>query len=240
MNKSYLTHLLSFLAGAVVIYFTGNLLVFKEDSNNVNIELNSKVTDLSSQTNEDNTGHSSEDSNYLTSQSQLRMKIAQLEALLAKGKENRMPITEVEDPSETETATETSQLQKMSYTDFEHSMKTSFTDQFKGVVLQFEGKRLEDIKKSYQSSSDKNEWSAEYENRLASYVTENDINGDHFIQSLDCNSSICRLEVNTNDSQNWDQLYSALTRETWYESITIQEKSDYPGNVIYYLPSMKN
>ena len=132
------------------------------------------------------------------------------------------------------------QLKTMNMQTFEESMKTRFTDQFKGVVLQLEGQRLEDIKQSYNNSNQKNEWSNQYENSIANFLAAHDENGDHYLQSLNCNTNVCRLEVNTNDSDNWNRLYAKMTNEPWYKSITVQEKSEYPGNVIYYLPSLNN
>jgi hypothetical protein len=132
------------------------------------------------------------------------------------------------------------ELRTMNMQTFEESMKTQFTNQFKGVVLQLEGQRLEDIKQGYASSNEKNEWSNQYENSIAEFLATQDMNGDHYLQSLDCNTNVCRLEVNTNDTNSWNRLYAKMTNQTWYKSITVQEKSEYPGNVIYYLPSLNN
>ncbi len=131
-------------------------------------------------------------------------------------------------------------LRTMNMATFEESMKTKFTDQFKGVVLQLEGQRLDDIKQSFDQSNEKNEWSNQYENSIANFLADHDVNGDHYLQSLSCNTNVCRMEVNTNDTESWNKLYARMTNEAWYKSITIQEKSDYPGNLIYYLPSLNN
>jgi hypothetical protein len=130
-------------------------------------------------------------------------------------------------------------LKNMSYDDFENSMKESFTNRFKNVVLEMSDE-LESVKSSFEQSSETNEWSSNYEGLISNYLAEHNDNGDHFVQSLSCNTRICRLEVNTNDASSWDSLYAGMTSESWFESLTIQEKSDYQGNVIYYLPSFNN
>ncbi len=133
-----------------------------------------------------------------------------------------------------------SKLKKMTMKDFEESMKTSFVDRFKGVILELSGSELDNMKKSFTASSDKNDWSNKFESSISNFLTENDPNGDHFIQGLSCNTNICRLEVNTNNSESWDTLYASMTQQPWYNTITLQENSDYPGSRIYYLPSINN
>ena len=124
--------------------------------------------------------------------------------------------------------------------DFEESMKSSFVDRFKGVILEISGKELESMKNAYNATSDKNEWSNKIESSISSFLAENELEGEHFIQGLNCNTSICRLEVNTNNNETWNTLYASMAQEPWYDTITMQENSDYPGNHIYYLPSINN
>lgn len=161
----------------------------------------------------------------------------ELNASLLTAKNQSTTINQPEPNSESESE---AKLTTMNMQTFEESMKTQFTDQFKGVVLQLEGQQLKDIKQSFDQSSEKNEWSNQYENSIANFLATHDENGDHYLQSLNCNTRVCRLEVNTNDSDNWNSLYAKMTNEPWYQSITVQEKSEYPGNVIYYLPSLNN
>lgn len=132
------------------------------------------------------------------------------------------------------------QLKKMSMQDFEESMKDSFVERFKGIVLELSGNELKAVKESYSNSSDKNDWSYQYENSIAHFLTENDRNGDHFIQTINCNTKVCRLEINTNNDESWNTLYASMTLQNWYKTITVEENSDYPGNHIYYLPSIDN
>jgi len=136
--------------------------------------------------------------------------------------------------------TKNTPLKKMSMQDFEESMKDSFVDRFKGIVLELSGSELEAIKKSFSDSSDKNDWSYLYENSIANFLSENDLNGDHIVQTISCNTQICRLEINTNNDESWSSLYASMTQQPWYKTITVEESSDYPGNHIYYLPSIEN
>lgn len=131
-------------------------------------------------------------------------------------------------------------LKKMSMQDFEESMKDSFVNRFKGVVLELSGNELEAVKKSYSNSTDRNDWSNNYENSIASFLAENDLNGDHFVQTINCNTQVCKLEINTNNDETWSRLYASMTLQPWYKTITVEENSDYPGNHIYYLPSIEN
>lgn len=132
------------------------------------------------------------------------------------------------------------QLKRMSMEDFEQNMKDSFVDRFKGIILEIDGEQLESMKKSFNSSSDKNEWSNQYESDISEYLAANNPNGEHFVQELSCNTNICRLEINTNDDESWNSLYASMTEQAWYKTITLEENSGYPGNHIYYLPSINN
>jgi len=131
-------------------------------------------------------------------------------------------------------------LKKMTFKDFENSMKESFTERFKGVVIELSGEKLNDIKNAFSQSQNTDNKSVQYENSISNFLAENNTNGDHFIQSLRCNTHICRLEVNTNNNESWNTVYASMTQQSWYESITVQEASEYPGNIIYYLPNINN
>ena len=242
LTQKLTSHLIAFLAGAIIIYWASPFEAKLPESEESDKHEQSPfiAADLQTGKGAENTALQRDDKLQVA---QLKNQIKVLEKKLRSlsnisVKDNLkdvIPNTEKQTHQQ-----EAPGLKTMSMEDFESSMKTSFTDQFKGVVLELEGKRLEDVKSSFTASIEKNEWSNEYENSIANYLSEHDQNGDHYLQSLSCNVSVCRLEVNTNDSEQWNLLYARMTRESWYESITIQEKSDYPGNVIYYLPSFRN
>jgi len=129
-------------------------------------------------------------------------------------------------------------LKVIGFKEFEEEMKESFLNRFKGVILQLKGHELDMFKNSFTLSNETNEWSSVFESSVTSFLTDNNNNGDHFIYSLSCKTTICRLEVNTNNLDSWNSLYASMTYQPWYESITIQENSDYPGNIIYYLQNL--
>ena len=131
-------------------------------------------------------------------------------------------------------------LKKMSMKDFEESMKDSFVDRFKGIVLEISGEELDAMKKTFSETNERNEWSNRYEESIANFFADNDRDGEHFIQSINCNTKICRLEINTNNDATWNTLYASMTEEPWYKTITLEEDTGYPGNHVYYLPSIDN
>ncbi|MEP1740931.1 MAG: hypothetical protein ABJI60_20920 [Kangiellaceae bacterium] len=242
--KIFITHLVAFLVGVIV---TALLLINRADVSLSKPQDNDSQSHLSNENFSQNTAATkvktySSDKDQLIEQQALEIERLtravqsvreELNASLLAAKKNS--------PSDSGSKEQTeAPLRTMNMQTFEESMKTQFTDQFKGIVLQLEGQRLEDIKQSYNNSSEKNEWSNQYENSIANFLAAHDENGDHYLQSLNCNTNVCRLEVNTNDADNWNSLYAKMTNESWYQSITVQEQSDYPGNVIYYLPSLNN
>lgn len=236
MNK-LITHTIALLLGAFVVFiFNRQSEAIKTSVSILNDDQEStstRVQDTQSTYAPINSLETSvSDQNVIES---LRFEISQLKNQLA-----NEPNDNIEQQSTTQISQSEETVKKMTMKDFENQMKSSFTDQFKGVVLEMTGDRLDAIKASYNSTSEKNEWSNQYENQIANYLNENDHSGDHFLQSLNCNINVCRLEVNTNDEQGWDSVYAGMMKEPWYKSITIQENSDYPGYVVYYLPSFEN
>jgi len=242
LTQKLTTHLIAFLAGAIFFYWIDPFEAKPPEirGSDKDERLTFITADIQTGKGTENTSFQN-DNNLQVAQLKSQIKILEKKLRYFSNISVKDNLKDVTPNTEKQThQQEAPGLRTMSMEDFESSMKTSFTDQFKGVVLELEGKRLEDVKSSFTTSIEKNEWSNEYENSIANYLSEHDQNGDHYLQSLSCNVSVCRLEVNTNDSEQWNSLYARMTRESWYESITIQEKSDYPGNVIYYLPSFRN
>lgn len=239
-----MTHFVTFLSGALLAY------LFFQHEPPTRVKSDYSLTNTSEVQNPLMAESHSEEKDYLQIIVAKDKEITKLKSQLSNfiSKQLKQPTSnnnenleiQLAEETDQETNQETSSLKKMSFQDFEETMKDSFSDRFKGIILELSGKKLDDIKRSFQQSSDSNEWSVQYEDSIAAFLQENDLNGDHFIQSLSCNPSVCRLEVNTNNPESWNSLYASMTEQEWYESITIQENSDYPGNVIYYLPSFRN
>jgi len=126
-------------------------------------------------------------------------------------------------------------LTKMNIEDFNNMMQKSILSRSRSIILQFDNNRIEELKKDFENLPAPDEWSTNYQDKISQFITENDNSGDLFINSVDCRISLCRLEVNTNGSQQWEELYLKMSQQAWFQSVTIQEKTDYPDTIIYYL-----
>lgn len=242
MKGNLLTHLLAFALG-----ITASYIVFSYTTNTTTQENKDETMILSESL--DTEDSPMEKTNNFQDYQQLiddkNSQIAQLKrqlSTISKAPSTVMQSDKGDDQKDqlAESNKNNSRLKKMTFEDFEDSMKESFTDRFKGVVIELSGEKLDDIKQAFSQSDETNEKSVQYENSISNFLAENNSDGDHFIQSLRCNTHICRLEVNTNNNDSWNVVYGSLTQQSWYESITIQEASEYPGNIIYYLPNMNN
>ncbi|TQV86876.1 hypothetical protein [Aliikangiella coralliicola] len=138
--------------------------------------------------------------------------------------------------SKNETENPPKELQTLSMDDFQNKMKDQFVEQFRGYAIELSDEQLDSVKKTFETSSEKANWNAEYENRITDYIQEADSNGLHFIDELTCNQNMCRLKVQSNEPKNWQQIYSSMTQQKWYNTMTLIEKTDEPGQFIYYIP----
>lgn len=244
LMKNLITHFVAFLLGvaltAGLIMKTSNLAQLNSQNENTPQQPQDELQSFNSGTKLSNTKGADKDILIQQQAQEIERLTRRIHAVSEELNASLFANNHQSKPAKSPEGESEAQLRTMNMQTFEESMKTQFTDQFKSVVLQLEGERLEDIKQSYNNSSEKNEWSNQYENSIANFLATHDENGDHYLQSLNCNTNVCRLEVNTNDSDNWNSLYAKMTNESWYQSITVQEKSEYPGNVIYYLPSLNN
>jgi len=243
LKGNWVTHITTFMLGILTTY---TVVHFSTNQSNLMIPINA-FEDNSFSEHLPPSNNSIVESSNIPNCCQIMDKkdrqIARLKVLLSSDSKNLQEIVQqnkIDDPQKQLTKTKSTSLKKMTFKDFEDSMKVSFTDQFKGIVIELSGDKLDDLKNAFSQSDETNEQSIQYENAILNFLAENNASGDHFINSLRCNTHICRLEVNTNDNESWSTTYAAMTQESWYASITIQEESDYPGNIIYYLPRMNN
>ncbi|MDQ7048133.1 MAG: hypothetical protein Q9M92_00785 [Enterobacterales bacterium] len=131
-------------------------------------------------------------------------------------------------------------LTKMNIEDFNNMMQESIVSRSRSIILQFDDKRIAELKEDFDKLQFSDEWSINYQDKMSQFITENDSSGDLFINTINCRTSICRLEVNTSNLQFWEALYLNMSQQSWFQSITIQENTDYPDTIIYYLIKQEN
>ncbi len=130
----------------------------------------------------------------------------------------------------------TTSLEAISLEDFEKQIKDQFVNKFKGYAIELKGEQLTRVKESLEKDATKAEWNAEYENNITAFISDSDPNGLHFVDEMSCNQSMCRLKVQSNDTEHWKKLYHQMTNQSWYNSITLTEPSSDPSIFIYYIP----
>lgn len=133
-------------------------------------------------------------------------------------------------------ADEPEKLKTMSMKEFEDDIKNKFLNRFRGYAITLEKEQLKDIKTSFEAQQARSSWSAEYENYISDYMSKANPDNLHFIEELSCNKSMCRLKVESNNLDNWETIYSQMTQQNWYNSITFIERSNDPNRFTYYIP----
>lgn len=166
-----------------------------------------------------------------------QLKIAELEDLL---KRKNVKTAALQLSNSQDILKEPQAIETLSMQDFENKMKDQFLERFKGFAIELEGERLDSIKKEFNKDSTKSNWNADYENNINAFIQDNDPHRLHYIDELNCNSNMCRLKVNTNQPNNWQQLFLRMTQQAWYHSITLSEKSGDPSIFIYFITKPQN
>ncbi len=164
-------------------------------------------------------------------------KISELENLLSQ--KNSANQTSLKNLAQDEQLTPQA-IETLSMQDFESKMKDQFLDRFKGYAIELDGERLDSIKKEFNKDSTKADWNVDYENNINAFLQDNDPNRLHYVDELICNSNMCRLKVNTNQPNNWQQLFLRMTQQAWYNSITLSESSGDPSIFIYFMTKPQN
>jgi|GEM_PF-6209310 len=127
-------------------------------------------------------------------------------------------------------------LETISMKEMESRFKDSIKNRFKKYAIELDKEQLAEFQKMFESDQTKETWSAEYENYISRFISEEDRDGLHYVDEINCNQRMCRLQVQTSDEDHWQQLYSNMTQQDWFNSMTLTEKSDIPGMFIYYIP----
>ncbi len=125
-------------------------------------------------------------------------------------------------------------IQTMSVEEFANSLGQRFKNQFRNRVLTMSDEQIAELKQSFYGES-YSTWGMEYQDRILDFFGTADTESQYHLQSIECKTKVCRLEVNTENESGWREFYFSMAHQDWYESITLQEESDYPGTLIYYL-----
>ena len=110
----------------------------------------------------------------------------------------------------------------------------SLRNQFRTQVLTMPDEQMEEVKQSFYDEP-YSSWGMEYQDRILNFFGTGDNEGQYHLQSIECKTKACRLEVTTENESGWREFYFSMTHQDWYESFTLQGESDYPGTVVYYL-----
>lgn len=127
-------------------------------------------------------------------------------------------------------------LETITMDDFENRIKGSFRNRFQGVAIELKEDQVNEFNRMFEANPLKSEWGVQFENQISNFITNGDPNGLHFVEEVNCINHMCRLKVQSNESQSWQQLYSSMTKENWFNSMTLVERSDIPGMHVYYIP----
>ena len=129
---------------------------------------------------------------------------------------------------------ENKSMQTMSVEEMAATVGESLRNQFKNRVLTMPEEQMEEFKQSFYDEP-YSEWGMEYQENILDFFATTDNADQYYLQSVECKTKSCRLEVNTENSPGWREFYFSMTHQDWYDSFTLQEESVYPGTLIYYL-----
>lgn len=110
----------------------------------------------------------------------------------------------------------------------------SIRNRFKNRILTLPEEQIEEIKQSFYDDP-YSAWGMEYQDNIQNFFAYTDPENQYNLQSIECKTKICRLEVLTNDESGWGEFFFSMTHQDWYDSFTLQEESEYSGTLIYYL-----
>ncbi len=232
IGKRVFTHLLALLLGFGLSYW---YFYIPQDTN--------KDKTTAAQTNQETL--IAQESSRLSQQqriSQLKRQVKLLQKRLAEKTHTSRPSNSTASEQSTQQAetAEDHNLTKMSIEDFNSMMQESFVSRSRSIIIQFDEDRLADLKSDFEELQETNEESMTFQDQLAQYIVDNDPLGSHFINAIDCKIAICRLEVNTSQMEAWEKLYLEMSQQAWFKSVTIEEPTEYPENIVYYLLKQNN
>jgi hypothetical protein len=145
-------------------------------------------------------------------------------------------LLQLQQAAEPEPLAEAESLETISMADFEKKIKGAFRDRFKGYAIELNDEQNDEFKKMFEREQKRSTWSAEFENSINEFIRVNDPNGIHYVDEVVCNHMGCRLKVQSSEMEDWQKLYSSMTRQGWFDSMTLVKKSDTPGTMVYYIP----
>ena len=125
-------------------------------------------------------------------------------------------------------------MQTVSIEEMAATEQESIRNRFKSRILTLPEEQIEEIKQSFYDDP-YSKWGMEYQDNILNFFGTADPENQYHLQSIECKTKICRLEVITNDESGWREFFFSMTHQDWYEGFTLQEESDYPGTLIYYL-----
>ena len=131
-------------------------------------------------------------------------------------------------------SSENKSVQTMSMEEMSATVGESLRNQFKNRVLTLPDEQMEELKQSFYDEA-YSEWGITYQDNIMDFFGSADSENQYILQSLECKTKSCRMEVNTENVSGWREFYFSMTHQDWYDSFTLQEESDYPGTLIYYL-----
>ncbi|MGX5201052.1 hypothetical protein [Aliikangiella sp. IMCC44632] len=167
----------------------------------------------------------------------LKNQVNQLQTVNKQLSQNKRPNNDSQSITE---AAPRPELEVLTMQDFETRIKDQFLDRFRGIAIQLEGEQLAEVKTSFSQNQNKDGWSAQYENYISDYFSQNNPSNAHFIEEINCNTRMCRLKVQPGDTNQWKKLYANLTQQEWYSSMTLVEQSESSNTKIYYIPKPFN
>ena len=128
-----------------------------------------------------------------------------------------------------------SKLEVIAMADFESMIENQFYDRFRGYAIEVEGEELNRMISGFQRSTSKADWSEKYEQEINDFLYQSDTGNIHFVDLLSCNNYMCRLNILTDEPEQWQNIVYSLAQQPWFESVLMKEKTDDPTVYNYFI-----
>jgi len=109
-------------------------------------------------------------------------------------------------------------MQVITYRDIERKFMAIAEREFKHTLIQLDERQTQSRERILKQLAE-TQWSQSYAQKLTQYLLENDPNGLHFVNELECRGSYCKLAVTTSSPGDWNQLIRNMSETEWYNSL---------------------
>ena len=86
------------------------------------------------------------------------------------------------------------------------------------MTLEVSNDEMEQMQSVFEYEDNYSESALLYRERIADFLNS-EVEGNHYLNDVDCKAQYCQLSINIKDKQLWKQTFTKLTNESWWSSV---------------------